>query len=250
MSTNNKKSLVTSDHKKGRTAVGIFRIAYDQAKLTDEAGGSAQTLNESSGFKDALLEVIKKFSSNKHQQAELIEQYFAEVLGYNLDLSSFVFPEKEGFATYMAVPTDLNEDQIFSRITTYFKVGQYAYQSPVADNINRKIEQKRSQGLYVFAHAGGDEPDAKHLGKSYDDAMTVNMTFMNPKEYLLATGFHRWVNKDHFMDVKGWTRTSSLWSGGRLVYGYWSLSVSGLCLDGGGRAGRRSDCGPRELFLG
>lgn len=125
----------------------------------------------------------------------------------------------------------------------------YAYRSPVASNINRKVEQKRPQGLYVFAHAGGDDPDAQHLGKSYDDAVEVNMTFMNPKEYLLATGFHRWLKK-YFMDLKGATRTSSLWSDGGLVGGYWLPSNGGLGLYGGDRDDRDSGSGPRELFLG
>ena len=175
-----------------------------------------------------VAEALNRLSGRKHQQAEPPEQYFAEVLGYTLDLSGVVFPEKVGFTTYMVVPADINEDYIFRRITEHFKVGQYAWQSPVADNVNRKIEQKRPQGLYVFAHAGGDEPDAKHLGKSYDDAMAVNMTFMNPKEYLLATGFHHFINKDHFMDVKGCTRTSSLWWGGGLVSGGFHPGVAGL----------------------
>ncbi len=239
-------ALVTSDHKKGRASVAVYRAAYDQSELTSE---DAQVLNEAPGFKEELMKLIKRFSSKKHPCAELIEQYFCEVLGYTLDLSGVVFPEKQGFATYMAVPQDLDEDQIFTHITTYFKVGQYAYQSPVASNINREVEQKRPQGLYVFAHAGGDEPDAKHLGKSYDDGMVENMTFMNPKEYLLATGFHRWL-KDHFMDVKGWTRTSSLWSVGRLVNGSFRPSNGELCLDDRHRDFRNPDGGPRELVLG
>lgn len=197
-----------------------------------------------------IMDVLNKMSGRKHPQAELIEQYFAEVLNYTLDLNGVVFPEKEGFATYMVVPSDLDEDQIFSRITTYFKVGQYAYQSPAASNINREVEQKRPQGLYVFAHCGGDEPDAKHLGKSYDDAMGQSMQFLNPKEYLLATGFHRFMNKDHFMDVKGYTRTSSLWSGGGLVGGGFVPGDGELGLRYGNRGNRRSGYGPRELFLG
>lgn len=212
-------------------------------------GGEFQSLL-SEGFASLVASAINKMSGRKHPQAELIEKYFAEVLGYTIDLSGVAFPEKQGFATYMAVPTDLDEDQIFSRITAYFKVGQYAYQSPVADNINRNVEQKRPQGLYVFSHLGGDEPDAQHLGKSYDDAMGQDMLFLNPKEYLLVTGFHRWINKDHFMDVKGWTRTSSLWSDGFLVCGYWSPYASKLCLFNGYRFLRDSDRGPRELFLG
>lgn len=239
-------ALVTSDHKKGRASVAVYRAAYDQSELTSE---DAQVLNEAPGFKEELMKLIKRFSSKKHPCAELIEQYFHEVLGCTINLSDVVFPEKEGFATYMAVPPYLDEDQIFSCITNHFKVGQYAYQSPVASNINREVEQKRPQGLYVFAHAGGDEPDAKHLGKSYDDGMVENMTFMNPKEYLLATGFHRWL-KDHFMDVKGWTRTSSLWSGGYLVDGRFFPGRGKLYLNYSDRDSRSPVGGPRELVLG
>jgi hypothetical protein len=212
-------------------------------------GGEFQALLRT-GFASVVASALNKMSGRKHRQAELIEQYFAEVLGYAIDLTGVVFPEKKGFVTYMAVPTNLDEDQIFSCITTYFEVGQYSWQSPVADTINRKIEQKRPQGIYVFAHVGRDEPDAKHLGKSYDDAMAGNMIFMNPKEYLLATGFHRWVNKNHFMDMNGWTRTSSLWSDGRLVCGYWPPCASRLCLRYGTRDRHHSVDGPRELFLG
>lgn len=238
-------ALVTSEHKKARPYVSVCRTAYDQSQLSTE---EAQILNETPGFKEELMKLIKRFSSKKHPCAEPLEQYFREVFGYTLDLSGVVFPNKEGFASYMAVPTDLDEDQIFSRITTYFKVGRYAWRSPVASNINREVEQKRPQGLYVFAHRGGDEPDAEHRNKSYDDATEEGMTFMNSKEYLLATGFHHWSN-GHFMDVNGWTRTSSLWSDGYLVYGYWIPSDGELYLSHGYRDNRNPDGGPRELVL-
>lgn len=210
-------------------------------------GGEFQALL-TTGFASVVASALNKMAGRKHPQAELLEQYFLKVLGYTLDLSGVVFPEKEGFATYMAVPSDLDEDQIFSRLTTYFKVKQYAWKSPVASNINRNVEQKRPQGLYVFAHRGGDEPDANHLGKSYDDGVAESMTFMNPKEYLLATGFHRWL-KDHFMDAKGWTRTSSLWSDGHLVGGRFYPGGGWLCLFYGNRDFRNPDRGPRELVL-
>ena len=225
--------------------------------LLDKETAQEKIIAKGGEFQELLLpgmallvaEVLNKLAGRKHPCAELLERYFHEVFGYTLDLTGVVFPEKEGFATYMAVPSDLDEDQIFSRITTYFKVGQYAYQSPVVSNINRDVEQKRPQGLYVFSHRGGDEPDAEYRNKSYDDATEMGMTFMSSKEYLLATGFHHWVNKDHFMDVNGWTRTSSLWSGGRLVLGGWDPSDGDLYLSYGFRGFRRPDSGPRELVL-
>lgn len=47
--------------------------------------------------------------STVFDSANLLEQYFAEVLGYTLDLSGVVFPEKDGFVTYMAVSQTLTK---------------------------------------------------------------------------------------------------------------------------------------------
>ncbi|MEK7118221.1 MAG: hypothetical protein AAB869_01295, partial [Patescibacteria group bacterium] len=148
----------------------------------------------------------------KHSAAELIEQYFHQVYGHTLDLAGIEFPEKEGFTTFMSAPPELDEDKIWECGTKYFKVNSYARKTPIASSIDRSfsLAQKRPSGLYVFAHRGGDEPDVMHR-KSYDQGMTEDLTFANPKEYLLMTFFHRFV-KGYFMDKNGWTRTSSLWS--------------------------------------
>ena len=186
---------------------------------------------------------------NKHPIAEEIEKYFREVYNHTLNLAGISFPKKEGLPVYMAVPQDLKEDDIMKRLTTHFVVKSYQYKTPLASNINRKAEQPRPKGTYVFAHRGCDEPDDIHLKKSYNDATKEKLLFVNTKEYLLITGFHRWKHKK-WMDEKGWTRTSSLWSDGRLVSGYWFPSSGELCLNDGLRDGRDVDCGPRELFLG
>jgi len=62
------------------------------------------------------------------------------------------------------------------------------------------------------------------------------------------TLFHKWLN-GKFMDVKGWTRTSSLWSAGGLVGGYWDSSNGLLGLYYGSRGDRGSGGGPRQLIL-
>lgn len=242
MPTLKKRALLTSDHKKGRRAVGIFRAQYDKAGLDDAAG---QRLNEHPGFAPYIAEGIRQFSSGKHPAAELLEKYFKDVYDHTLDLTEVQFPKKKGFTTWMVVPTRLDEDTIMARAAEYFEAESYLWRTPIAANINRELEQKRPQGIYVIAHRGGDEPDDVHRNKSYDDAMAQNLTFLNPKEYLLVSNFHRYT-KGYFMDKKGWTRTSSLWSDGNLVYGYWNDAYALLCLDHGSRGYRHPDHGLRE----
>ena len=178
--------------------------------------------------------------------------YYQKVYGIDIsEIYEMKFPDNKKFAHYMAVSPKINENQIMEALKAYFKINLGMYKSPVAKNINRAEEvkiQQRPSGLYVFAHKGEDEPDAEHLGKSYDDAVAAKVVFANAKEYLLMTGFHKFT-KGYFMDKKGWTRTASLWSDGCLVGGGWRGDDSGLWLGSGGRDYRRSDSGPRELFL-
>lgn len=185
-----------------------------------------------------------------------LKNYYKDVFGSKITLAENMFPQNPNFLTYMAVHPDLNEDEIMEAIQKFFNkakdtVNLYKYLDPVAKNINRNKEQKiqkRPSGLYIFAHRGGDEPDTEHRDKSYNDAVAGGLTFANAKEYLLMTGFHKYI-KGYFMDKKGWTRTSSLWLDGDLVYGGWSEGGSELELYYGSVDYGGSDSGPRELFL-
>ncbi len=233
------------------TAIALEQIMLDgdtaQVKIITEGGQFQELLKPE--FEKAVIAALNKLSGRRHAAADEIERFYAEVLGMKIDLAGVAFPEKPGFPSYMVVMPGLNEDAVMQKITKRFGVKAYAWTSPIAENIDRKVEQSRSQGLYVFAHVGGDEPDAQHLGKSYDDAMEAEMIFANPIEYLLITGFHMWKH-GKWMDSKGWTRTSSLWSVGHLVGGRWLPHSRGLYLDDGDRDLRNPDGGPRELFLG
>ncbi|OGZ06675.1 MAG: hypothetical protein A3D65_02010 [Candidatus Lloydbacteria bacterium RIFCSPHIGHO2_02_FULL_50_13] len=178
-----------------------------------------KTKNKSKKVAGNVLGSIGITLAAKHPAGELLEQYFHKVFGHTIDLAGIDFPEKKGFGTWMAVPPELDEDKIMECLTKHFKVSSYAWKTPVALNIDRAKEQRRPSSLYVFAHRGGDEPDDVHRNKSYDRAMAEGFPFANPKEYLLMTGFHRYV-EGYFMDKKGWTRTSSLFSDGNMVYGH------------------------------
>lgn len=91
------------------------------------------------------------------------------------------------------------------------------------------------------------ESDPKHKGKSYDDFMQEDKKYMTMRQYLLVC-MEKWEKDKQHIDVKYWTRTSSLWSDGGLVRGSWYDDYSKLCLNGGNRDRRHADYGPREQF--
>ncbi len=214
------------------------------------------------GNKKELQKMLQKISKelelplvseNVFAQIPMLEKYFSEVYGLTIDLSQLMFPENDALPAFMAVPPQLSEDAIMEAIQKFcakknLAVDLYRYKNPAAENIDRTREQRRPSGLYIFAHSGEDEPDAKYRGKSYDDATALGFPFASAKEYLLMTGFHKFV-KGYFMDKKGWTRTSSLWSDGYLVGGGSSADGSKLNLYSGFVDDRDPDDGVRELFL-
>lgn len=93
------------------------------------------------------------------------------------------------------------------------------------------------------------EPDAVHLGKSYDDFIAEkDKTYMTMRQYLILA-MYVWKTEQKHLDEKGWTRTSSLWYDGRLVSGSWFPGDSELDCSGGRRDDRDADGGPREVRI-
>jgi len=190
-------------------------------------------------------------------QIPLLEKYYQEVYRIKLDLSEITFPENPGFPAIMVDDLSQDEDQIMDCIQKYFNkpdrpVNLYKYRNPVAQNINREAEKLQvrtpQSGLVVFAHTGQDEPDDKHRNKSYNMAVAENLVFAKYREYLRMTGFHKYT-KGNFMDCKGWTRTSSLWSDGYLVSGSWDDDDAWLFADDDSADGAHLGAGSRQLFL-
>lgn len=140
----------------------------------------------------------------------------------------------------------INEDQIMECYESKFEgTNIYRYKKPIVDNIENK--QDRPVGTYPFLYKNGDGPDTVHLGKFYNVFIKESVPFANAKEYLLMTGFKKFTEK-HFMDIKGWTLTTSLWSDGRLVGGCFD-SDSGFYMGNVDIADLISNRGPRELVL-
>lgn len=218
-----------------------------QRKIIED-GGTLQSMLRPE-LEQLLRRTILQLAGVRHPAADDMERYFKEVFAVTIDLTGITFPEKAGMPAAMVNPRTMNADEILKRLTAYFKVNPYVWKSPVVSNIDTTLEQPRPVGMYVYRHVGSDEPDKQHLNTSYDDATAAKMLFHNHEEYLYSTGFHRW-KYGHFMDRKGATRTSSVWSDGSLVMGSFNPGHRKLYLPHGDCDRRNPDRGPRELFLG
>lgn len=89
------------------------------------------------------------------------------------------------------------------------------------------------------------ESDKTHIGKSYDVFISEDKKYLNLRQYLFLF-IAKYKATGKYLDVKGWTHTSSLWSGGRVVGGSWDPDGRKLYLSFGFRDYRNSDYGPRE----
>ena len=223
-------------------------ITSEEAQKVITTGGNFQ-VQITPEFKKFFIQAFWVASGKKHTASAELEQFFKEVFDYHVDLTGVPFPEKEGMPAYMVGGLPLTTAVIMERTTLHFKVNPYLWKTLEEGSMIRDMSQKRPQGVYVFAHTGDDEPDAKHRNKSFDDFTSEKLQCMDPSEYLLSTAFHMWKHKK-WMDVKGWTRLSSLWSLGLAVCGCFYSDRRRLGLDDDDRAYRAAVAGPRELFLG
>jgi hypothetical protein len=234
------QQLITSDMKKARPFIAVCRAMYDNANLDAEC---AQRLNEAPKFADALLDLIKKFSSNKHPAASDIEKFFVEVFGLKYELDYVPFPQVAGAPCYMlsAECVPFSTQQMWDKVITWAKPkDKYVWS-------NLSTEMQTPQPLKVFAHRGGDEPDSEHLNKSYDQSKAEKLDIVDVRDYILITAFHMWKHKK-WMDAIGWTRLDSLWSDGGIVSGDFDSQSGRLCLDDDYRVNRHPNAGPRERF--
>lgn len=231
-------------------------VANETCRYLESGGITADRLQKLISDKNVVKSIARK---NAHdllqlvpdeivQAKELLTKFYQEVFNLKINLSKYVFPCVDGMPVYCFNSRKLNTDQLLKAIVSKWGINSYSYMSPIAENIDRSSAQARPRVAYVFCHTGEEEPDAKHLGKSYDDAIAEKLIFANPEEYLLMQAYHRYTT-GHFMDLKGWTRTSSLWSGGSLVLGFCNSDESRLRLGYGNRGLRDSDSGPREISL-
>ncbi len=226
----------------------LIQVQGEVALALENISTSTATriLGDKGQFRELMQRMVREHFGRPlgySNHLSFLKQFFSELFGIQLDVESLDFPVLFGFQSFMVVPQHLSEDQIMAAYLSKFDL-QYLrnHMEPVAKSIDRTKEQPRPQGLYTFAHRGGIKADERYLNKSGGNIPVG--TFMNAKEYLLVTGFHRFV-EGKFMDSDGWTRTSSIWTDRNIVSGYSSL---GNVFLGDTNLSRRS-FGFREIVL-
>lgn len=185
-----------------------------------------------------------------------LERYYADVFGITIDLSGVIFPENTKLRSYMAVDPRLDESDILEGIRDFFGLSKnlsdnYAYYNSVAEFIDHERDdriQPRPDGLYVFAHSGEREPDARYRGASYYNAVNAGRMFATVKEYLHITGFYRYM-QGHFVDIAGCTRTSSHWKDGTVVGCRWDKGNSEIRIGSCSAGGKNKKFGIREILV-
>lgn len=177
----------------------------------------------------------------------LLEKYFYEVFGLKLNLSEMKFPKHKRFHALMVVPSYFNEGEIIYRFFKKWRVNVSVCLDSIDKNIDLDKEQKRPEGMYVFAHRGGNISDVVHQNKLHNRERE-NFLFMNLKEFLLFTGFFKF-KEGYFINqlgrAGGGTVTSSRWPDDSLVQVSWS---DGLVI-GMKRVSSGSSFGFREIAL-
>ncbi len=211
-------------------------VSMEICRYLQSGNISDQQLQELIGKKDDIKNIAKEVAHKYLQLVpdqilvakELIEKFYKEVFNFRVSLSKVVFPQQEGFGAYHYNTGRFNEDQIIKAYNKKWDVGVYTYQNLF--RIDHKKDQARPEGPYPFAHVGGDSPDIAHLGKPYNYAIDEKINFANSVEYLLMTGFHKFVT-DYFLDRSNFTQTSSLWLDGKSVLGYFFDNKNSIYLN-------------------
>lgn len=183
------------------------------------------------------------------RQIEKLTKFWQENFNHEIVWSELTFPnEKDGFNVLEYIPIGFTEDDIFEKYKQLFGADKtYCYYNTQSKTIRESIDlqQLRPDGNRLLLHCGGDEPDAKHLNRSYNDFCSDNKNYMIPIEGIISAFRYR-VETGKMMDVKGLTRFHALDSDG----GAMSMCRNGngeFCIDRYARDYRDSDRGPREV---
>lgn len=180
-----------------------------------------------------------------------LEIYFRDVLKWEdfsfVSASSFFAHDKNN----MIVLADLDVNTILRRLKTYFKV-ECDFKEKRFWNFGERIQNSqqdvvRSSKSYIFAYAGGLNPDDRHLGKSFKDAVDEKLPFTNLKEYLLVTGFQRWKHGRWMDDERGGFTITSSQSDSCPLCCHFSHHYNKLIIMPTTRGGCDGSAGPREV---
>jgi hypothetical protein len=164
-----------------------------------------------SSLKPVIDKKIGEFLQQRTSPKIELEEYFKKVYGYSLSLDGFSFQKQNHLPVFMAIPPDLNIDDIFTTGCSHFGIVGYT-PIPTSQYIDQSKEQARPGGLYVIAHLGHKEPDRIHEEKDWEKATEEGLRFLNIKEYLLCFFFQIFKHgHSQAFDQFSTTYTSSIW---------------------------------------
>ncbi len=208
--------------------------------------------DESSEFKQFVSEITERILNIKSdpwkREKEKVAKFTRETLGFRteIDWTNTVIPVTEiaDMQHFEFVPAAITEDELFAIYEKLFgKDNVYKAYKSISKAI--KTQQSRPVGDYCVLHRGGQEPDAEHLNKSYDDFSGDGKKYMTPKEGIIAALRFR-VETGNMYDVKGVTRFHALDADGDAMFMY-RYGDGRFYISGSNRDYRFSGCGPREV---
>ena len=139
-------------------------------------------------------------------------------------------------------PAKFLTSELLAKVRKYFEVWCYKEKE---DELDTQFPAPKEDLIVSFNK--NYEPDSEYIGKSYNEtvAMFPDKKFMTIRQYLILV-VYVWETENKHLDIKGWTRTSSLWSDGYLVLCIWHDAYTALYLTHGSRDYHSPHYGFRE----
>ena len=209
---------------------------------------TTKTLGEKNFSFDAMQQLL---GDPDKPVDSIVDKVVREIFGIKVDWKGIAIPTGPAeFKHLELILKELTEDQIYNAYAKKFgKDKVWKYYDSISKTINRDKggEALRPKGNYLILHLGGDEPDVKHLNKSYNDFSDDGNKYMIVKEGMIAAMRYRFET-DKMYDGKGFTRFHSLLADGNAMYmcgnGRGQFRISGF-----DRGNRDSDHGPRQVVF-
>lgn len=174
-----------------------------------------------------LWRLLLNLTGIKHDpwvmQKYRLEKFWLTVFEHQINWNDYVLPEySDRYPHLNIMPAGFTAEQIFASIRGCYRF-VFKKRTKYYNNIDQalrdaKAVQYRPTGNYAWADGGTSEPDAEHLGKSYDDSINAGFIFMGPVEYLLSCALYEFTTRGIY-DIKGATRLSVLDSRGYAMLG-------------------------------
>jgi hypothetical protein len=193
----------------------------------------------------------------------LLNEFFVTLFDIRLDFEEIEFPVIQPGFTAMVNPARLTRQEIYEKIGTHFKVVPGSWLKLSGNNLRHSYPQERPVGTYAFSYLESPTPDAFTLGLSQEKVATTGMPIMLTQEYLLATGFNKFLHGE-FFDLYSETILAEYWCYGGIpagmVYGFHQHrgrnpeghdpeGYDGLCIFNGNPGQSIRTAGPRRVVF-